>query len=565
MSDLKETADERGAAGAGPAEGRPYANLVRVLDDLASVSPDKPALFLPPDRGRSLAGREPLTFARVLNLVDRLAGAFRARGITKGDRVVVMVPMSPELYVVMLALERLAATSVLIEPGMGIARMTQCCELSSPKAIVGGPRAYTLRLLSGAFRGVPQWFSPSRARFPGQESLPALIAEEHPRVESESPGEEVPAWVTFTTGSTGEPRAIGRTHGFLWAQHLALAHAYSHEPTDVDLCAFPLFVHHTLMLGLSTVLPAMRKASPGSGVPEVIVRQIREHGVTTVRGAPAFFEVLTRYCGPRNVHFEGVRALFTGGAPVRPALVEAMRRLAPNGEAFVVYGSSEAEPISAIDATEVIEHTQRLTADGWGTCVGRPIGLTRIKILRGDEAPSKAPSAVGEVAVAGDHVSKSYFQDPEATAATKLADDAGTVWHRTGDTGYFDGEGRLWLAGRVSNKVTLDGQELHPLQVEPVVEALPFVSRCALLGISDPERGEKPLLVIEPTPRSLWARLTRGRRWRRAVLDLCARRGIPVRDVRFIGTVPLDHRHRAKTDYDRLKAWLQRPALLRVL
>jgi olefin beta-lactone synthetase len=283
-------------------------------------------------------------------------------------------------------------------------------------------------------------------------------------------------------------------------------------------------------------LPALRAGPALDPDAAHAVRQIAEHNVTLIRGGPRFCAALARYCAERGLVLRGVRALFTGGAPVPVKLVEELQRLLPDGEVHVVYGSTEAEPIAAASGNDLVS-LHPLTRRGFGVCVGRPVGGTDVRILA---------NGSGEVVVAGAHVNHGGR-------------------HHTGDTGYVDDDGRLWLTGRVTSTLQRAGKSLRPLQVEPIVDDLPFVSRSALLGVPDPKLGERAVLVVAARRKGLMTRMFRSGAWRAEIDRACRSVGVEVDEIRFTRTIPLDRRHRAKIRYDRLRAWYERPAIVRAL
>jgi olefin beta-lactone synthetase len=551
----------------------PPANLVSLLDEFASSYPDQNALLCPTTHRQFFPHTaQEITFSELYRRVNAIAHIFQHNGISKGDRVVVMVPVSVDLYLTLLALMKLAATAVLIEPSMGLSQIDRCCRATHPKAFVGSPRAHVLRLLSPALRAAPLSFVVGMRNLPGTKSLVVPAQGEHPRVSTEIPAEDCPAVITFTTGNTGRPKAMGRTHKFLWQQHLAVGEAFSFLPGDVELTTFLLFV----LDNLASRVPTLLLPYPASGLkPADVVRWIGEFGVTTLKSSPFFFQVIARHCEATGAVLPGVRAILTGGAPVRPTLVQALQRLLPNGEVYVAYGSTEVEPISIIRGQEIIDETGMLTGTGHGYCVGQPltsldVGFVSLKRQHPRQEGLRIESATlpqgesGEIAVSGIHVNETYFQDPQAVAETKIQASDGRIWHRTGDTGYIDDKGRLWLTGRVANLVVRGGAVICPLQVEAVVDTLPFVERCALLGVPDRDLGDKAVLVIALKNRRLhWLSPGSRQLLRRDIMALCRTQNLAIDEVVFKRNIPIDRHRRGKIQYDKLRSWYRRPSLLR--
>jgi acyl-CoA synthetase (AMP-forming)/AMP-acid ligase II len=231
--------------------------------------------------------------------------------------------------------------------------------------------------------------------------------------------------------------------------------------------------------------------------------------------------------------------------------------VAPHARFVVAYGSTAAEPIARIDAA-VGRAEAAAIRGGAGLCVGRPDPQVTVKLLRPSAAPilighgglaalEVAPGEVGEVVVTGPHVNRRYFRDPAAERATKIVDEHGAIWHRTGDAAYLDPIGRLWLVGRIADVVRRGDATYHPTAVEAVARAAPWVERAALVG--DGRGGT--LLVVEPATR-------RGRDPAGLVRHLAAQ-GVAIDRVALARTLPVDARHRAKLDYPAIRRrWAQR-------
>lgn len=476
-----------------------------------------------------------VTYGELRSRVRRVAGGLARRGVGKGDRVVVLIPMSPELYVVLLAVASLGAVAVFVEPAAGLREMARAIRVTRPAAFVGIPKAHLLRVMVDVPMSivVNGWL-------PGTETLDDLDGE--PPAVTLRPDD--PALLTFSSGSTGVPKGATRSHGFLGAQHDALAGLLDAKDGDVHLSAFAIVLLSTLVSGATAVIPPL-----GKGVDDVdgaaLVRSVGALGVTVISGSPAFLTPLIMASTPGEL--ASVRRVVSGGAPVSVDLCEAAGlALPPDATFLVVYGSTEAEPIATVDASVVRAETGAATRAGAGLCVGAPDPHVRLRLL----APTTAPilvgpgglaaqevprGAVGEVVVAGDHVNERYYRNPAAERATKIVDEAGVVWHRTGDAARFDEQGRLWLVGRVADIVRRGEVVYHPSAVEAAARSLPWVARAALVG--DGRGGT--LLVVEPTATPRIDELTAH----------LAGKGILIDRVEVTRKLPVDPRHRAKIDY----------------
>lgn len=519
----------------------------------AAAAPHLPALLERHARERGarpalIVDGRAFTYGELHALSGRLAAALAARGVTPGAHVVVFVPPGRALYLLLIALFRLGAVAVFVDPGMGRERIEQALALAHPAAFVGVPRAHLLRLRSRALARVPLHLA-SGGPAPGALPLLGLLATASGRPPAPPLGGDTPALLTFTSGTTGRPRGALRTHGFLLAQHAALTAALGTRREDVDIQSLPVFLLHSLAAGATAILPTLAGGGPAPADPGEVVRLVRRHGATTLTGAPTFLAPIVAWCRRRHVTLPGVRAAFVGGAVVPPALVAGLRAILPHGDAVIVYGSTEAEPIATLTGRELQAEAAPGALIGRGSCVGRPTPGVRLR-LDPQPGPALGPAlgAVGEVLVAGAHVSEGHVADPGAAPAeeaTEVRDEDGTVWHRTGDCGFEDASGRLWLVGRRGDAIPRQGGVLWPYPVEGAAEALPEVARAALVGI-----GGRATLALVPA-----AGATRKAAKRRAEERL-AGLGLAVDEVRPVRSVPLDRRHRAKVDRAALAAAL---------
>jgi acyl-CoA synthetase (AMP-forming)/AMP-acid ligase II len=364
------------------------------------------------------------------------------------------------------------------------------------------------------------------------------------------PGEpETPALLTFTSGSTGQPKATVRTHALLAAQHAALEESIRLRPGQIDLTTLPIFALANLASGVTSLIPEGDLRRPGAIDPAPVIKQVRRHQPSRCGASPAFFE---RLFSTRQA-FPDFTELYTGGAPVFPVLLDQMRVAAPNARVVAVYGSTEAEPIAHIARDEMAEEEIAAMTGGKGLLAGRPEPCVAVRILRdrwGEpvgpfaapefEAACCAPGESGEIVVSGAHVLPGYLNGI-GDAETKFRLDS-MVWHRTGDSGYVDDAGRLWLLGRASAKITDGRGALYPFAVECAARQQPGIRRAALVL-----HAGKRILLLEPDSAAPSLDTLRAAlAW--ADLD----------DLQVWREIPMDRRHNAKVDYPELKRRLAR-------
>ncbi len=520
-------------------------NLATLVTAQAIARPKAPAIIESP-RGRLRV----TTFGELDEAAQRAATMLRETGLRAGDAVLVFQPMSAELYVALLALFRLGATAMFLDPSAGAAHLAACCELQPPRALVASARAHLLRVRSRALRMIPLKFAIGLP-VPGARTW-AKWRDSAPMHETFPAAADTAALLTFTSGSTGQPKAAVRTHGFLRAQHRVLERNLALQPGEVDLTTLPVFLLANLASGVTSVIPNADLRAPGRIEPGPVLRQVNAHQVTRCAASPAFFERLLEGEQAQPGACAGLRKLFTGGAPVFPRLLEALAAAAPSASVEAVYGSTEAEPIAHIERREIRADHHWAMRGGAGLLAGKPVAEIELRVLRdqwgmplgarseGEVAGQCVPTGeVGEIAVRGEHVLSGYRQG-RGDAETKFRV-AGRVWHRTGDAGRLDAEGRLWLLGRCSARVTDARGSLWPFAVECAALGDARVRRAALASVAG-----RRVLAVEGRELELDdARLLKALAW--AELDRLV----------LVKRLPVDRRHNAKIDYPALAKLLE--------
>ena len=509
-------------------------NIVDLLVHQAAERPDAPAIV---DAARTI------TFAELDRESRYLARTLANDGLEPGDVALVFCPMGVPLYVTLTGIFRLGLVAMFVDPAAGRQQIERSCAICPPTVFLGTPKAHLLRLSSTAIRRIPIH------RFIGSRPAERLSSQtlqdpSHPC------SADAPALLTFTTGSTGDPKAAIRTHGFLLAQHRALNAALQLEPGEIDLTTLPMFVLANLASGVTSLIPDADMRYPGRVDPQPILRQIRQHKPTRTVASPAFLSRLAAGCSARGETLDTLSRVFTGGGPVFPRVLDRLASAAPNARISAVYGSTEAEPIALVDRCDVGAPERRATRQGRGVLAGTPVKSVEVRIIADRwntpldamsesqfQSLLRGPGEPGEIVVAGDHVLAGYVHG-RGDRESKFSVD-GRCWHRTGDAGYLDATGRLWLLGRCAAAVDGPIGRLYPFSVEAVAEEHPGVERAGLFA----DRGRRVLVVqlsASGTERTA-SELREDLAW--AALD----------EIRIVEQIPVDARHNTKIDYARLK------------
>jgi len=492
-------------------------------------------------------------FGDLRRQVESFAGGLVANGLQRGDRAVFMLPMSPALYVAVLGTLAAGGVAVFVDPWVSPRQIARLAAAAKPAVFVGTPKAHVLRFFARDLRRVriavtsdgPGAWLAARFRFRDLQGTAPIAS---------MPGGS-PALITYTTGSSGMPKGVNRTHEILAAQHEVIREEFPAQPGDVDLTTFPVFALSNLAAGVTTVIPPIDLRRVGSADAALVLRDMNQFGVTTAAASPPLFDLVADHLRATGKAPPPLRRIVTGGAPVRDDQLRRWREAYPGTEIVVAYGSSEAEPVASISADE------RLAASVThrGYCVGKPVGAIRartVQIVRGPlERPlDVATGAIGELLVTGPHVCRDYAGDEAAFAENKVREH-GTVWHRMGDTGHFDDSGRFWLAGRVHSTIRRGGVDLHAQLIEQTVRGDDRrIRRVAALGRPDARLGERLTVIIEADDPNLMsdveARLAASR------ADVLVDEMVVTRTA-----LPVDPRHNSKIDYARLRRMLDQGAL----
>jgi acyl-CoA synthetase (AMP-forming)/AMP-acid ligase II len=494
-------------------------------------------------------------------LSDRYARGMLEFGIGRGTRTALMMPPGLDFLALFFALFKAGAVPVLIDPGIGLKPLKKCLAEAAPEAFIGITRAQAARATMGWARGTVKrlvtagpklgWggLSTSQLAQLGERSSGAVLA-------ATKPGEM--AAILFTSGSTGTPKGVVYRHRHFAAQVEMLKTAFDIRPGEVDLPTFPPFALFDPALGMTTVVPWMDPTLPARARPERLVQAIEDFSVSNVFGSPALLRVLSGYAKGRGIKLGSVRRVISAGAAVPIETVRDMQAALPAGaRVFTPYGATECLPVTSISGDELDQGVAAHTDGGDGICVGRPVAPNRVSIMPVRDAAEDylreselLPSGVsGEIIVHGPTTTDAYWQRDAQTRLAKTTDDHGRLWHRMGDIGYLDSDGRLWYCGRKSQRVEVGGLVLYPDQVEAYFNTHPAVLRTALVGA-----GGKAVLCVETLSR---VNLRSAKPIRDELLAM-ARRHTQFRvidSVLFHRGFPVDIRHNSKIGRERLARW----------
>ncbi|WP_319547156.1 AMP-binding protein [Ruegeria conchae] len=452
-----------------------------------------------PDRTAIVDGKgSQISFQTLHTRVQHLAGRWQDKGIRPGDRVLLAMPVNADFYASLAALWSLGATVVLPEPAVGLAGLRHAIRTTKPKAFCAASAFTWLKLLLPDLWPLPL-LKPGKSR----RNPPALSVQP----------DDI-ALISFTSGTTGQPKAIPRSHAFLTAQHDAIAPLLDSDKAERDLVAFPVFTLINLAAGRTSILPNWKLGKLDRLPPDQMQGWIHEQLITRALIPPSLCKKLVQSDNTGPLH-----TVFTGGGPVFPNMVEALRTR-HKLSVVCVYGSTEAEPIAHLKAKDVSDEDRWQMAGGKGLLVGYAVPDVTLRIRD------------NEIQVSGAHVNGGYL-DPAHSQENKVRED-GIIWHRTGDAGTLDDDGRLWLWGRVGSEIEGDSGTLFPFAIEVAAQYWPGVDQCALVNTN-----AGPALCVQGSPDHF-------EEWSNSALGF----GVP--NVVSIDKIPMDKRHASKVDRAKL-------------
>ncbi|MNJ91933.1 2,3-dihydroxybenzoate-AMP ligase [compost metagenome] len=481
-----------------------------------------------PGRCAIVHGKSRISYGELATEVKQTAAYFQSRGIRKGDKVLVFVPMGIDLYRTVLALFDLGAVVVFLDEWVSRERLDVCCRLAGCKAWIGGWKVSLLSVLSKELRNTPLKLGLNYKKGLSYQKTETTVNDH--------------ALITFTTGSTGIPKAAIRTHAHLKSQFEALIEKIQPEEGEVDLPVLPIVLLINLGAGCTSVIAPFKSKKAQKMKPEVMVNLMQREKVDRLVSSPYFATRVAEYCTQSNISIPSLKKVFTGGAPVFPDEAALLANGFLHAAVTIVYGSTEAEPISAISAN--LLKKQDLNREK-GLCVGEIHSSTGLLILPITAQPITVnsvkellemqlkPGETGEICVSGPHVLESYLDNEEAVSRNKIHT-AGTCWHRTGDSGFIDENGILYLTGRAANVFEKDQLVYSPFILEFTLKQLDKVNSGTILKIN-----ELVILFVDLKDSSVRADFLREK--------------FPFVDQVVVGELPKDPRHFSKIDYGKLK------------
>lgn len=426
------------------------------------------------------------TYGEMQDRFDRLASALRAAGVCRGDRVAFIGFNQPAFFDVLFAASRLGAIFVPLNFRLTGPELQYIINDAGVHTIVADSAHRPV--IEGIRSALPcRHYLSADVDAAGWPALASFADRAKPLHQGETLDEGEVAVIMYTSGTTGRPKGAMLTHGnFWWNNSMSLLTMDALE-SDVTLVVAPLF--HIGGLNVTT-LAAFQKGAEiilhrGFDVSRWI-EDIVKYRVTTVFAVPAMLLAVSQHPAFAAADLSSLRLIICGGAPVpEPLLRRYNERGIPVNQG---YGLTETAPMVTFLTSE------------WGMpklgSAGRPGFFVEVTIANADGSIGAKPGVRGEVLTRGPNVMKGYWNKPDATNAA--IDAAG--WFHTGDIGYLDDDGFLFICDRLKDMIITGGENVYPAEVEAVLYDHPAISEVAVLGQPDEKWGEAVVAVAALKP-----------------------------------------------------------------
>lgn len=472
-----------------------YPTALAMFSDTAAAFPDAPLVRY---------FDTTLTYRDVDEMSDALAVALTEHGVSRGDRIAVILQNVPQYFLSVVASWKLAAVPVPVNPMYKRRELGEIFADSGPVAAIclesvadevtaaapsGMQTILTTSELDMQTRDDPRLFASSQ-RIRGLGTGDLLDAVERHRGSSPEPVELGPddlAYLPYTSGTTGPPKGSMSTHANVVFTAQVYRDNVNMQPGGGMFAVAPLF-HITGLIGhiAAPILTRSPAILACRFHPTVTADAIREHGATSIIGAITVFIAWTSSDEVTADHLRSLQAVFSGGAPVPHGALEAFRakfgHYVHNG-----YGLTETNSpaITVPFGTEA-----PVDADSGAVAIGQPVPDTTVEVVGEDDAVLPV-GEIGEIVISGPQVVPGYWNKPDETEHAM----PGGRFH-TGDVGLMDADGWFYIVDRKKDQINASGFKVWPREVEDVLYAHPAVHEAAVVGEMDAYRGETVKAVV---------------------------------------------------------------------
>jgi long-chain acyl-CoA synthetase len=447
-----------------------------------------------PDKIALVAGEVRLTYAELDAQAERLAGALQARGLARGDRVVVFMNNSIEAVVSIFGTLKAGGVFSVVNPGTKPDKLAWLLDKYRAAALIT-----ERRLLTVAAEAIPRSSALSTVVVAGGKDLPAGLLSWSAALAS-SPGGTIRdagidvdlAMIVTTSGSTGWPKGVMMTHQNIVAAATSITTYLESRPDDRVLSVLPLAFDYGLYQVLMSVkVGATLVLEKGFTYPSVVLKKLADERITGFPVVPTMVAILLQMKDLRPGAFPDLRYITSTAAALPPAHIQRLADLFPQTRIYSMYGLTECKRCTWLPPEEL-----RRRAGS----VGIAIPGTEAWVVD-ENGRRTAPGVVGELVIRGAHVFKGYWENQEETE--RMLKPGPHPWEKvlyTGDLFKTDADGYLYFVGRKDDIIKTAGEKVSPKEVENAIYALPGVRHAAVIGVPDAILGTaiRAVVVAEP-------------------------------------------------------------------
>lgn len=481
-----------------------------------------------PNKVCLIQNNKEITYNELYRKVANFKKYLEDKGIKKENKVLVLIPMSIDLYVTLLSVWAIGATVCFMDAGF-IKNGMKNNEFEDINAVIGINKYIIYSNINTNLRKLNIKINTNVI-----EKLQDVGDLKIQDIDS-----DLPAIMTYTSGTTGKPKIAARSHEFLENQANILQKHLNYESGDIELSTIPIFTLSNIDIGITTVIAEAKFSNLGKSNPKKLVYQIINNSINRLMAAPGVLNVIIEFCLKNNIILKDIKKIFTGGGAIFLDFLENLKIVCPNAKIYTLYGSTEAEPIAKLDIDEMKEEDIKKIEEGKGILAGNIIGVEDCKIIKTgideigniteEELKNLQTSDVGEIVVTGENVLKGYVNGI-GNAENKFNVN-GKIYHRTGDLGIIDENNRLWLRGRIKEPY---------FNIEAALHAKLKIGKTAVYKNLD-----KLILVLEKKDLNI----------KEDIINAISFDKID--EIKYVKKIPVDKRHSTKVDYKRLRKILE--------
>jgi long-chain acyl-CoA synthetase len=441
-----------------------------------------------PTRVATIFENRERTYAEVFERVARLASGFMAMGAMPGDRIAILALNSDAYYEAYYAILWAGCLAVPCNTRWAAAEhLAALADCEPCLVLIDQNFVKIVEQLPPALRDRVIYMGDARGQFLAED----IIGRSSP-VADNSGCDDMPAAIFYTGGTTGASKGVILSHDNLITNFLACAALEPHPRDCVYLHVPPMFHLADATMALGLTLIGATHVILSRFDPALVVETIKNRGVNSLVLVPTMIGMLDQYLRENPQTLTQVRRLTYGASPISETLMRRALEIFPNARIIQAYGQTELSPVVTF-----LTHENHVTSGDRVAklrSAGRAIPGVELRIVDSELTPLAA-GGIGELLVRGPNVMQGYWRKPELTAATII-----DGWVRTGDAGYIDDEGFLFLVDRVKDMIVSGGENVYSAEVENALAQHAAVMECAVIGVPDERWGERVHAVIRFRP-----------------------------------------------------------------